>query len=124
MARGSEPIGRAKGGVARAKQLSARERKAIAKRAAAARWDTGNLPQAVCSSEDKPLRIAGVDLDRIFERFYKSDRSRADGGSGLGLSIAKHIVEAHGGSLRAASAGLGRGATFTFTLPVAELRPR
>ncbi len=67
--------------------------------------------------------IAAGDVDRIFERFYKSDRSRADGGSGLGLSIAKHIVEAHGGVIRAASAGPGRGATFTFTLPVAELRP-
>jgi len=67
--------------------------------------------------------IAGGDVDRIFERFYKSDPSRADGGSGLGLSIAKHIVEAHGGVIRAASAGPGRGATFTFTLPAAEFRP-
>lgn len=66
--------------------------------------------------------IAAGDVDRIFERFYKSDRSRADGGSGLGLSIAKHIVEAHGGVIRAASAGPGRGATFTFTLPAAEFR--
>jgi two-component system phosphate regulon sensor histidine kinase PhoR len=67
--------------------------------------------------------IAAGDVDRIFERFYKSDRSRADGGSGLGLSIAKHIVEAHGGAIHAASGGPGRGATFTFTLPVAERRP-
>jgi signal transduction histidine kinase len=67
--------------------------------------------------------IAAADVDRIFERFYKSDRSRADGGSGLGLSIAKHIVEAHGGVIQAASPGPGRGATFTFTLPVAGSRP-
>ena len=66
--------------------------------------------------------IAAADVDRVFERFYKSDRSRADGGSGLGLSIAKHIVEAHGGTIHAASPGLGRGATFTFTLPVAEVQ--
>ena len=56
------------------------------------------------------------DLDRIFERFYKSDRSRASGGTGLGLAISKHIVLAHGGQIRASSDGPGRGATFTFTL--------
>jgi two-component system phosphate regulon sensor histidine kinase PhoR len=67
--------------------------------------------------------IAASDVDRVFERFYKSDRSRADGGSGLGLSIAKHIIEAHGGVIRVASAGPGRGATFTFTLPAAQARP-
>jgi two-component system phosphate regulon sensor histidine kinase PhoR len=67
--------------------------------------------------------IASADVDRIFERFYKGDRSRADGGSGLGLSIAKHIVEAHGGAIQATSAGPGRGATFTFTLPTAPVRP-
>jgi two-component system phosphate regulon sensor histidine kinase PhoR len=62
--------------------------------------------------------IAADDLDRIFERFYKGDRSRASGGTGLGLSIVKHIVEAHGGSIQARSDGPGRGATFSFTLPV------
>jgi two-component system, OmpR family, phosphate regulon sensor histidine kinase PhoR len=66
--------------------------------------------------------IAESDLERIFERFYKGDRSRADSGSGLGLSISKHIVEAHGGTIRAASAGTGGGTTFTFTLPVSTTR--
>ncbi|MEK6207521.1 MAG: ATP-binding protein [Chloroflexota bacterium] len=66
--------------------------------------------------------IAESDLERIFERFYKSDRSRSDGGSGLGLSISKHIVEAHGGTIRATSAGTGGGTTFTFTLPVSTSR--
>jgi two-component system phosphate regulon sensor histidine kinase PhoR len=76
----------------------------------------------VFSVRDTGDGIAAGDVDRIFERFYKSDRSRADGGSGLGLSIAKHIVEAHGGVISAGSAGPGRGATFTFTLPAAETR--
>jgi signal transduction histidine kinase len=46
-------------------------------------------------------------------------RSRALGGSGIGLTIAQAIVEAHGGQLTAASPGLGQGATFSFTLPLA-----
>lgn len=58
-----KPTGRAKGGVARAKKLSPEERREIAKRAAAKRWDITNLPQAVCSSEDTPLRLADVVLD-------------------------------------------------------------
>jgi two-component system phosphate regulon sensor histidine kinase PhoR len=71
---------------------------------------------------DTGTGIAEAELDRIFERFYKSDRSRADGGSGLGLSIAKHLVEAHGGTISAASAGAGRGTTISFTLPIANAR--
>jgi two-component system phosphate regulon sensor histidine kinase PhoR len=58
------------------------------------------------------------DLPRLFERFYKVDRSRGSEGTGLGLAIARHIVEAHGGRIRAESA-LGQGAVFIFTLPMA-----
>lgn len=63
MVKKAEPEGRARGGVARAKKLSADQRREIAKRGAAARWETDDLPQAVCSSEDKPLQLAGVELD-------------------------------------------------------------
>jgi CheY-like chemotaxis protein len=57
----------------------------------------------------------------IFERFRQADSTitRQHGGLGLGLSIVRHIVERHGGTVRATSAGPGRGATFTVLLPVA-----
>lgn len=61
------------------------------------------------------------DLERVFERFYRvpgQDRRDRSGGSGIGLTIARGIVRAHGGDITAASAGLRRGATFTVTLPV------
>jgi two-component system phosphate regulon sensor histidine kinase PhoR len=64
--------------------------------------------------------IASEHLNRIFERFYRVDktRSRESGGTGLGLAIARHMVQSQGGSIRAESE-LNEGSTFLFTLPKA-----
>ncbi len=70
---------------------------------------------------DTGVGIPAEHLPHVFERFYRVDksRSRAGGGSGIGLTIARHLVEAHGGEMRAASEGPGHGSTFSFTLPAA-----
>ena len=64
----------------------------------------------------------GIDpehLSHLFERFYRADpsRSRAHGGSGIGLTISRALVEAHGGGISVASPGRGHGASFTVRLP-------
>lgn len=71
------------------------------------------------SVTDTGVGIAAEHLDRVFERFYRIDESRARsrGGSGIGLPISRAIVEAHGGRLAAMSGGPGRGSTFTVSLP-------
>jgi signal transduction histidine kinase len=60
--------------------------------------------------------ISAADLPHVFERFYRADPSRSTGGNGLGLAIVKAIVEAHGGTVEAASTP-GQGATFKVRLP-------
>ena len=75
---------------------------------------------ACVSVSDTGPGIAQEDLPLIFERFYRvsKDRSRKTGGAGLGLSIARMIVEKHGGTIRAQSV-VGRGSVFTISLPAA-----
>ena len=65
--------------------------------------------------------IDPADLPHVFERFYRADPARGHdaAGSGLGLTIARALVRAHGGTIRVTSPGLGQGALFTITLPAA-----
>ncbi|MEO8475470.1 MAG: HAMP domain-containing sensor histidine kinase [Actinomycetota bacterium] len=69
---------------------------------------------------DTGVGISAEHLPRLFERFYRIDsaRAREDGGTGIGLAIARSVVEAHGGHIKAESAQ-GKGSIFTFDLPVA-----
>ncbi len=80
-----------------------------------------NGDQLGFSVRDTGAGLDSNDLERIFQRFYRVDksRSRASGGSGIGLTIAKQLVEAQGGTIRAESAGIGKGSQFSFTLPLA-----
>jgi len=74
------------------------------------------------SVKDTGVGIPSEHLPHVFTRFYRVDksRSRQAGGSGIGLTIAKHLVEAQGGDIWAESQGKDQGCTFTFTLPVTK----
>ena len=71
--------------------------------------------------EDTGVGIAEDDLPHIFDRFYRSDKSRtrSEGGTGLGLSIAQWIIEGHSGSIRAESK-LAQGTKFYFHVPLKQ----
>lgn len=69
--------------------------------------------------QDTGVGIPAEELPRIFERFYRVDRAHHGEGSGLGLSIARHLIEAHGSKLKVESIE-GHGSTFSFIIPLAQ----
>jgi PAS domain S-box-containing protein len=81
--------------------------------------DSGHVRVVVT---DTGAGLAAESVPRVFDRFWQADSSpgRQTGGLGLGLALARHFVELHGGTITAASEGPGRGATFTVTLPLAK----
>jgi histidine kinase len=77
--------------------------------------------EILVSVTDNGIGIPPEHISHLFTRFYRVDKSRsrqAGGGSGIGLTIARHLIEAHGGRIWAESPGLGQGSMFAFTLPV------
>ena len=80
----------------------------------------GEPGEIVIMVHDTGAGISADHLPHLFERFYRVDRSRsrASGGSGIGLTISKYLVEGHGGRIEAASPGIGQGSTFTVALPL------
>ncbi len=86
----------------------------------ALRAELSSNDQLAISIADDGVGIHAADLPHVFDRFYRTDEShgRGTGRTGLGLAIARAIVEAHGGTVAAASDGPGQGATVTIHLPV------
>ena len=75
------------------------------------------------SVSDSGIGLSATDRDLVFTRFYRVDKSRSrqsGGGSGIGLTIARHLVEAHGGQIWVESDGVGQGSIFYFTLPLSH----
>ncbi len=76
--------------------------------------------QVMIIVKDTGIGISSKDLPQIFTRFFRVDksRSRAGGGSGIGLTISKHLIEAQGGNIWAESSGIGKGSKFSISLPI------
>jgi PAS domain S-box-containing protein len=81
----------------------------------------GTPAGVVVSVKDTGIGIAASDLPYVFQRFWQAQTgaSREYSGLGIGLALARHLVELHGGVIAVHSAGVGKGATFTVTLPLA-----
>ena len=75
--------------------------------------------QAVVRVRDSGIGIAPEVLPHLFDLFWQADEAapRAQSGLGIGLALVRNLVESHGGSVTAASAGLGQGSEFTVSLP-------
>jgi len=81
---------------------------------ASSRQENGSVRVTIA---DNGIGIPKDDLPHVFERFYKADKARSSGGTGLGLAIAKHIIQAHSGTIEVVSEE-GRGSEFSFSLAV------
>ncbi len=79
-----------------------------------------NGNDVLVSVSDTGIGLAKENFGRVFERFFQVDSSltRKAGGAGIGLAIAKEVVDAHGGRIWAESEGLGKGSKFSFTIPI------
>ena len=86
----------------------------------------GDEARARITVTDTGEGISSDFLPHVFDRFRQADGSttRSHGGLGLGLAIVRHLVELHGGTVRAESPGIGKGATFTVDLPIGDPRRR
>jgi signal transduction histidine kinase len=75
---------------------------------------------ATITVRDTGIGLTPEALPHVFQRFWQGDsvNSRLTGGLGLGLALARHFVELHGGTISVASSGPGTGATFTVTMPL------
>ncbi|HSL71622.1 MAG TPA: HAMP domain-containing sensor histidine kinase [Longimicrobiales bacterium] len=82
--------------------------------------------EAVITVSDNGIGIASTQLDAIFDMWAQAGQAsteRSEGGVGIGLYLARHVIEAHGGTLRAASDGPGLGSQFTVRLPCCKPAP-
>ncbi|WP_413773940.1 PAS domain-containing protein [Nostoc sp. MG11] len=77
-----------------------------------------NSNSAIIQVTDTGIGISAELLPYVFERYHQGNSTHKQGGLGLGLAIARHLVELHGGTIQATSPGVGQGATFTVKLPL------